>query len=108
MILSKKLLKGALMKKPKSKKTPRRNLSITGKPIPDEIDWDLLAELEDQEDALLTMRHSQRPAKSQSSPEPLSDNSLQTIFGKMEDSKKKGPQDSDHWRWKVRQGTPKT
>ena len=97
------------MKKPKSKQTEPENLSKRVRQTLDEVDWDLLDEMDlEDEGQPLPMQDYQGPAKSQSSPEPLSDNSRQTIFGKMEGSKKKGPKDSDHWHWKVRQGTPKT
>jgi len=44
----------------------------------------------------------------QSSPEPLNEQSLQTIFERMNKAKQEGPKESDHWRFKVPQGTPKS
>jgi hypothetical protein len=44
----------------------------------------------------------------QSSPEPLNDQALKTIFERMNKAKAEGPKESESWHFKVPQGTPKS
>jgi hypothetical protein len=44
----------------------------------------------------------------QSSPEPLNEQALQTVFERMNKAKQEGPKESEHWRFKVPQKSPKS
>ena len=84
------------------------------------MQWDIVDKLADEEEGegrtmrekegnpVEKAREEERRERGKSSPERGNEQSLQTIFERMNKAKQEGPKESDHWRFKVPQGTPKS
>jgi hypothetical protein len=103
------------MTKRPTTRTPREPLSIIGKPIPKEVDFDLLGDLDDEEQGQIRpfMDPTGNPLASTNAPSspplpPLPDDVMQMVFKMKAEAKKKGPSHSKHWTLNAPTGSPNT
>ena len=105
------------MTKRQTTRTPRESLSITGKPIPKEVDWDLLMELEDEDEGQVRpmmdptgnpLASPKSPAQEASPHRQLDDGVMQEIFRRQAEAKAKGPSHSKAPQLQMRMGSPNT
>ena len=98
---------------------PQESLSITGKPIPKEVDWDVLMELEDEDEGQVRpmmdptgnpLASTKNPAQ-EASLDPhrqLDDGVMQEIFRRQAEAKAKGTSHSKASEFEIPMGSPNT
>ena len=105
------------MKKRRTTRMPREPLSITGYPIPKEVDYDLLAQLDMEDEGQIRpfmdptgnpLASPKSPAQEASPHRQLDDGVMQEIFRRQAEAKAKGPSHSKAPQLQARMGSPNT
>ena len=105
------------MTKRPTTRMPREPLSITGDPIPKEVDWDLLDQMDEEDEGQIRpfmdptgnpLASPKSPAQEASPHRQLDDGVMQEIFRRQAEAKAKGPSHSKAPQLQARMGSPNT
>ena len=105
--------------KRRTTRTPQESLLITGETIPKEVDWDLLDQMDEEDEGQVRpmmdptgnpLASTKNPAQ-EASLDPhrqLDDGVMQEIFRRQAEAKAKGPSHSKAPQLQMRMGSPNT
>ena len=103
------------MKKRRTTRMPREPLSITGDPIPKEVDWDLLDQMDEEDEGQIRpfmdptgnpLASTKSPAQEASPHRQLDDGVMQEIFRRQAEAK--GASHSKASEFQIPMGSPNT